>query len=599
MSGLEFGVIGNCTIAALVDAEAAITWGCFPRLDGDPLFCALLDGDQSRRPAEHKRGIFAIEIINPTERQQVYLENSAILRTTLTDDRGAVVEITDFAPRYQQFSRFYRPPMIVRRIAPLKGRPRIRIRLRPMFEDGAHPPEVTRGSNHIRYVGPSQTLRLTSSAPVSYITEERAFLLDQPIDLLFGADEALKSPIEATARELFERTLDHWRYWVRSLSIPFEWQDAVIRAAITLKLCNFEETGAIVAALTTSIPEAPDSGRNWDYRFCWLRDAYFVIHALNRLGTTRTMEGYLNFIGNIADEANGADLRPVYGITRNAEMEERIVPALSGFGGSGPVRVGNQAHHQVQNDVYGSVVLASAHAFFDHRLTRRGDPALFEQLERLGVRAAGVFDLPDAGPWELRNQATTHTFSAVMCWAACDRLARIAEHLGKPGRAGFWRRKAGRIHARICHECWNPKLNSFAASFGGDSLDATLLLLNEVNFLTADDPRFAATVDAVAAKLKHGNFLFRYVTEDDFGQPRTAFIICVFWYIDALVALGREAEARELFEAVLARRNSLGLLSEDIDHQSFQLWGNFPQTYSMVGLINSAVRLSRGWEEVY
>ena len=599
MAGLDYGVIGNCNIACLVDAEATIVWGCFPRLDGDPLFCSLLDGDHSHRLPEHRYGMFAIEVINAERYEQAYLENSAILRTTVTDARDAAVEITDFAPRYQQFARYFRPPMIVRRISPLRGRPRIRIRLRPLFEDGSRAPEITRGSNHVRFVSPSLTMRLTTNGPSSYITEERIFLLDQPIDLIFGSDEALNAPIESTARELYERTLDHWRSWVRSLSIPFEWQEAVIRAAITLKLCNFEETGAIVAALTTSIPEAPGTGRNWDYRFCWLRDAYFVIHALNRLGTTRTMESYLSFIGNIVEEANDADLRPVYGITRYTDMDERIVPALAGFRGSGPVRMGNQAHLQIQNDVYGSVVLASAHAFFDHRLARRGDVTLYHQLERLGLRAVAKFDKPDAGPWEFRGIALTHTFSGVMCWAACDRLARIAEHLGWQGRAKAWRKRADRLHRKICAQCWNKKLGSFVSSFGGDKLDATLLLLHEVNFLAADDPRFLATVEAVGNRLKRGDFLFRYDMQDDFGQPETAFIICVFWYIDALAALGRSEEARALFESVLARRNPLGLLSEDIDHKTFELWGNFPQTYSMVGLINSAVRLSSSWEEVF
>jgi len=592
MKTLDLGIIGNCSIAALVDAQATIVWGCFPRIDGDAVFHALLN--------DHKAdGMFSIELVDQLHSEQVYLPNSAILRTTLYDHHGGIAEVTDFAPRFALYERIFRPPMIVRRIKAVQGRPRVLVRLRPGFENGGLKPQVTRGSNHLRYVSPAQTLRLTTNAPVSYITEERPFVLDRPIDLLLGSDESLQAGVEATARDLFERTLDHWRNWVRSLSIPFEWQDAVIRAAITLKLCNFEETGAIVAALTTSIPEAPETQRNWDYRFCWLRDAYFVIHALNRLGVTRTMEDYLRFINDIVEEAQDGELRPVYGITRDTSIDEITIPHLAGYHGFGPVRVGNQAHVQIQNDVYGSVVLASTHAFFDQRLSHPGNTPLFEQLERLGNRAVSVFDKPDAGPWELRTVASVHTFSSVMCWAACDRLAKIGRHIGQTDRAIYWRREADRLHSIICERAWNAELGCFVSTFGGAELDATLLLLHEVDFLAADDPRFAATVDAVATNLKTGDFLYRYVAEDDFGRPSTAFIICVFWYIDALAALGRHDEARTLFETVLARRNPLGLLSEDIDPRSGELWGNFPQTYSMVGLINCAMRLSRNWEEAF
>ena len=592
MSSLELGVIGNCTIAALVDTKGSIVWNCFPRLDGDAVFAALLNDDGGD-------GRFSLELEDQLHSDQCYLPNSAILKTTLYDHHGGVVEVIDFAPRFAQYERIYRPPMIVRRIRPVQGRPRLLVRLRPRFDNGRLPPEITRGSNHVRFVSPAQTLRLTTNAPISYIVEERPFILDRPIDMILGSDESLQAGIESTARDLYERTLDHWRSWVRSLSIPFEWQDAVIRAAITLKLCNFEETGAIVAALTTSVPEAPGTERNWDYRFCWLRDAYFVIHALNRLGVTRTMEDYLAFINDVVEDATEGELRPLYGISRSSSIDEIIIPHLSGYGGYGPVRIGNQAHIQIQNDVYGSVVLASTHAFFDRRLSHPGNTTLFEQLERLGNRAVAVFDKPDAGPWELRTIASVHTFSAVMCWAACDRLAKIARVISQKDRASYWQREADRLHAVICERAWNQELGCFVSSFGGRDMDATLLLLHEVDFLAADDPRFAATVDAVAKSLKVGDFLLRYACEDDFGRPHTAFLICVFWYIDALAALGRREEARALFERVLEKRTPLGLLSEDIDYRTGELWGNFPQTYSMVGLINCAMKLSDTWEAAF
>jgi GH15 family glucan-1,4-alpha-glucosidase len=598
-STLDLGVIGNGTLAALIDRYATVVWCGFPRLDGDPVFCSLLNGPRPYRPQEPDNGgYFACEpVVALAETRQWYQINSAVLVTRIEDQDGNAFEVTDFVPRFVQFDRIFRPPTLVRRITPVKGRPHLRLRVRPRFAYGQVSPQITLGSNHVRYQSQAGTVRLTTDAPLSYVVEETAFLLDRPLTFILGCDESLTAGIADTARLFLERTLDHWHNWVRSLSIPFEWQEEVIRAAITLKLCNFEETGAIVAALTTSIPEAPGTQRNWDYRFCWLRDAYFVVSALNRLGTTRTMEGYLGYIANIIGESEDRLLKPCYGITRRTDLDERIAPALAGYRGMGPVRIGNQAHLQVQNDVYGSVILAATHAFFDRRMPLAGHPALFERLEELGRLAIAVFDQPDAGPWELRSRPAIHTFSAVMCWAGCDRLARIAGVLELSERAAQWRQAADRLHSEISRRAWNQELGSFVAAFDGDTLDATLLLLHELDFLSADDPRFAGTVDAIGHSLKRGDLLLRYGVEDDFGRPETAFTICTFWYIDALAALGRRGEARALFESVLKRRNGLGLLSEDIHPETGELWGNYPQTYSMVGLIHCAARLSRSWED--
>ena len=602
MSSLDLAVIGNCMIAALVDRRAQIVWSCFPRFDADPVFSSLLDSPEGRSDGE-QRGVFAIDQVGMVSCEQSYLQNTAVLVSRMTDSFGNVMEITDFAPRFTHYDRSYRPPMLIRRVAPVKGRPRIRVRLRPHFEWGSLQPDLTRGSNHMRFVGPNHSLRLTTDAPISYVHEERPFVVDRPMSFFFGEDEPLRSETDRTAREFLDRTVDSWRDWVRSLSIPFDWQEAVIRAAITLKLCNYEETGAIVAALTTSVPEAPNTRRNWDYRYCWLRDAYFVIQALNRLGTTKTMEEYLTYITNIADDAEATpgqkDMPPLFGITRSSDLEEREATALAGYRGMGPVRVGNAAYTQIQNDAYGSIVLASTHAFLDKRLIRTGNRALFAHLERLGERAVEVFDQPDAGPWELRTKAAVHTFPSVMCWAACDRLAKIALAMERDDRAAYWRGHADRMHAVIDTRAFNAQSGTFVSSFDGEHLDATLLLLAELNFVKPDDPRFIATVDAVGHALRRGDLLMRYDVEDDFGLMHTAFMICGFWYVDALRVIGRKDEARELFENILRLRNSFGLFSEDADFTTGELWGNFPQTYSMVGLINSAVRLSRSWEEAF
>jgi len=590
---LDLGVVGNSVVAALIDRDARIVWHCVPRLDGDPVFCRLL------RPARAGHGAFEIELRDKVAGDQQYLTNTAVLVTTLQDSRGGAVRITDFAPRFKQYDRIYRPAMLIRRVEPVAGTPSIRIRVRPLFAHGAVEPSRTLGSNHIRFAAPGAALRLTTDAPIAYVDNGSEFVLNAPVNLVLGPDESFTESLQHISREFLERTVEYWVEWSRYLSVPFEWQEAVIRAAITLKLCAYEETGAIVAALTTSIPEAANTPRTWDYRYCWMRDAYFVVQALNRLGATRTMEDFLRYITTVVAQNPEGELQPLYGIIPGTPLAERELDTMQGYRGMGPVRIGNAAFSQRQNDTYGSIVLAVAQMFFDRRLPRQGDRALFAELEGLGEKAAALALTPDAGLWEFRARARVHTHSAAMCWAACRRLAKIAGVLDLPERAAYWRDHADGIRQAILEKAWNAELNSFVESFDGVDLDASLLLLQEIGFVAADDPRFLGTVDAVGRQLRRGNHLMRYVAPDDFGDPHTAFSICTFWYIDALAAIGRRDEARVIFETMLAARNHLGLLSEDVDPKTGALWGNFPQTYSMVGLIHCAMRLSKSWEEAF
>ena len=594
-ASLELAVIGNCQVSALVDELGRMVWACMPRFDSDPVFCALLMGDQR----QIERGVFEIVLEDFVRAEQRYVTNTPILETLLYDAHGGCIKITDFAPRFEQFERIFHPVSFVRHLAPVAGNPRITVRLRPAGNYGAEDARQTHGSNHVRYILPELTLRLTTDASLTHVREERPFQLTQPLSFILGPDESLRESVASTSRKQFGETRRYWERWVRGLAVPFEWQEAVIRAAITLKLCSFDDTGAIVAAMTSSIPEAPGSGRNWDYRYCWLRDSFFVVHALNRLGATLTMEAYLGWILNVAATSDGKGLQPVYGISGEAELGERTVGHLPGYRGMGPVRVGNQAYEQLQNDVYGAVVLSSAQVFFDRRLTTAAGPEQLELLEQIGRHAARLFDQPDAGLWEYRGRVRVHTFSSIMCWAACDRLARISSHLGEQPRAREWREKADRIHAVICERAWDPQQGCFTESFGGRDLDASMLLISDLGFLAADDPRFRSTVECLERRLLRGNHMFRYGEADDFGMPGTAFNICTFWYINALAEIGRKEEARKLFEEMLNCRTRLGLLSEDLDVESGQLWGNFPQTYSLVGIILGAIRLSKPWEEAF
>ena len=350
------------------------------------------------------------------------------------------VRVTDFAPRFEHYERTFRPPQLIRRIEPIAGLPRIAIRVRPTYAYGRPVTEYALGSNHIRYMGGSEIMRLSSDAPLSYIVAETTFALTRPVSLVLGQDEPFRSAIDATSREFLDRTRDHWLGWVRHLGVPFEWQSAVVRAAITLKLCSFEETGAIIAAHTTSIPEASGTSRNWDYRYCWLRDAFFVIDALNRLGATQTMEVLYQLHHHDRGRRMSIRCSPCTASCLSPRSMKSIASDLKGFRGHGPVRIGNQAATQVQHDVYGSVVLGATQMFVDERLPKMGDEALFRQLELLGEHARRVALKPDAGIWEYREPgAHPHLFGHALLGglrsarpdrdaARLERASAILEH---------------------------------------------------------------------------------------------------------------------------------------------------------------------------
>jgi GH15 family glucan-1,4-alpha-glucosidase len=589
--GLDLAVIGNGRTAALVDPASRLVWWCFPRFDGDPIFCRLLAGGE-------EKGFSDVVLDDMVDVQSEYLRNTAVVSTVLTDSRGGAVRITDFAPRFQQYGRVFRPPQLFRIIEPVSGLPRITIRVRPTQGYGRPFPRHSIGSNHIRYLDDNTVMRLTTDAPLSLIESEAPFVLTRTLHLVFGPDEPFTGELETTCREFCDRTQNYWMTWVRGLSISYDWQEAVIRAAITLKLSTFEETGGVIAAHTTSIPEAPGSGRTWDYRYCWLCDAYFVVKALNRISATQTMEDFISFTLGIASNREEL-LRPVYGVVPTDPMEERTAPDLKGYRGDGPVRVGNAAAAQAQHDAYGSIILAATPMFYDRRLPRPGDEGLFRLLETLGDKAARTALQPDAGIWEYRGRQRVHTHSSAMCWAGCHRLAAIASRLGFEDRAEFWNKTAIPIREALLEGAWNEKRGAFTAAFGSDDLDASVLLLPELGIVQAEDPRFVSTVAAMERELVREKHVMRYASADDFGLPVTAFLICRFWLIDAWWSLGRHEEAHDLFLDALAHRNRYGLLSEDVDPQTGELWGNFPQTYSMAGLILTAMRLSRSWEDRY
>ena len=594
---LELWPIGNCQVSALVDSRGAFAWGCVPRVDGDPVFCSLLNGDA------RDSGTWRFELEGQVATSQHYIRNTPILITRLEAQDGSVAEVLDFCPRFEGKGRMYRPVAYGRIVRPISGNPRLRVLLRPLKGYGAQVPETTNGTNHIRYLVGRQALRLSTDAPIGYVLEERSFRLEDDTHFFLGPDEPFVGNLREEIRRMEQSTRKYWQTWVRGLATPFEWQDEVIRCAITLKLCQHEETGAIVAALTTSIPEAPHSERNWDYRYCWIRDSYYTVQALNRLGALDVLEKYLGYLRNIVDGAKGGQIQPLYSVMGESELDETTAAHLPGYRGMGPVRRGNAAYKQVQHDCYGQIVLPTVQGFLDKRLLRMADDRDFESLEQVGEMAWKMHDQPDAGLWEFRTRQEVHTYSAVMSWAACDRLARTAGLLGKVERASHWRERADQVRETIETRAWvegsgNGDTGHYKASFETDYLDASLLQMIDLKFLKPDDPRFQSTFAAIEDELRRGEHMLRYAAEDDFGAPETAFNVCTFWLIEALHLAGRSEEARGLFRTMLGHTTTSGMLSEDLDWETGELWGNFPQTYSLVGIINCAGLLSEPWSEV-
>jgi GH15 family glucan-1,4-alpha-glucosidase len=580
-------IIGNCSYNALL-RDGSVEWMCWPRPDSSFVFGPLLDGVRG--------GAFTIEGVGAQDVWQEYVENTNVLRTTFVSESGAF-ELYDFAPRFQLHDRFFKPQMLVRILRPLSGEPRARVRCRPVYDYGLAEAGNWKASNHIEYTGFPAPVRLTTNVPLTYVEDERPFLVEGDKHLVLTWGEPLEAGLEETAERFLERTIDYWRRWVKGTRVPRDFQSEVIRSALALKLHQYEDTGALLAATTTSLPEHPGSGRTWDYRFCWLRDAYFTLNALERLGHSEEMERFLDYLRNICEEGNGV-LQPAYRINGDTNAEERILEHLAGFRGEGPVRIGNQAFEHVQNDVYGEMVLAVSRLFLDTRF--RGEiqqGAAVDLVSDLVAQMEARLDEPDAGLWEFRERTRLHSFSVLMHWAGGRRAAEVAEALGETelaGRALAIEESAAEL---LWTRCWNDDVGALTQVAGEPQLDASLLLAVHLGFLTAEDPRASSHVDAISGALSvDGGLLRRYAVLDDFGRTEAAFTVCSFWLVEALAMLGRVDEARDLFERLLKLDNGLGLYSEDILPESLEQSGNFPQTYSHVGLINAAFRLSRRWD---
>jgi len=583
----DLGVIGNCQFSAIIECTGEIVWCCLPRFDSEPVFSTLLD--------EQKGGKFLVGPVDGEAGEMAYLDNTNILKTTFRTASGAF-QVIDFAPRFTLYDRMFRPTQLYRIIEPIEGTPRIRVACEPCLGWSHAQPVRINGSNHVRFEGFDSELRLTTDIPMSYL-DGRAFALSGRRHLALTWGQPIEEPLQPLADRFLSETQRYWQRWVKQCSIPPMYQDAVIRSALALKLHCFEDTGAIVAAMTTSIPESQGSGRTWDYRYCWLRDAYYVLGAFRVLGQFEERESFIHYLLNVAGGAEDLNLSPLYTVDGEKGPEEQILGAWSGFEGNQPVRIGNGAALQMQNDVFGEMVLSLVPIFLDDRFSLDRTKPTLKLLEELSRKAMSVAGQPDTGIWEYRTAAKPQTFSSLMCWAAAERMARVAARHA-PALEGEFRAGAGKIHDEIIARAWCPDLGAFGGSFGSNDLDASLLQMSHLRFLPLDDERLGLAIGAIQRGLSNDGWLYRYRLDDGFGTPAVAFIICSFWLVEALADIGRQAESRKVMDHVISALPKLGLLSEDYDPVKSRFWGNFPQAYSHVGLIRAAFAASPRWLDV-
>ena len=579
----DTGIIGNCAFLAHINKNTNIEWLCWPRFDSTFIFGGLLD--------KKKGGEFSILPEGDFTTHQYYLENTNVLITEVTLADGSSYRITDFAPRFYQNKRYYKPLMLIRKIEALEGSPRVKVKCEPVSDYGKVKLHVNRGSNHIQYLGGDENIRLTTNIAISYVFDEQPFVINEIKYLVFTYGEPLEAPLESTAERFLRETVQYWRTWIKHSSIATFYQPFVIRAALALKIHQYEDTGAIIAASTTSLPESPGSGRNWDYRYCWLRDTYYVITSLNHIGHFEEMEKYFSYVTDISFSEDKR-YQPLYGITGKKTLTEEILPELEGYEGNQPVRIGNQAYEHIQNDIYGQVLISLLPLYTDHRFifSERKDSARW--LEFLLDKIEATIDEKDAGIWEFRNMADVHCYSNLFQWAgasAAEKMARTIDNKELVDKAVALKARA----AEHIESCYDPVRKVYTNSAHGTNLDASTLQLIMMNYLDPASDRAKDHLIALEKELKASNGLFyRYLYKDDFGKPQTTFLICAFWYVEALAAVGRIDDAIKEFENLLQFCNHLLLFSEDVDETDGSQWGNFPQAYSHVGLMNAAYRIA-------
>ncbi|MET3112654.1 GH15 family glucan-1,4-alpha-glucosidase [Pedobacter sp. CG_S7] len=578
----QTGIIGNCAFLAHINKNTNVDWLCWPRFDSSFVFGGLLDNE--------KGGEFSIRPDGEYSSKQYYLENTNILCTEITNPEGTY-RITDFAPRFSQYDRYYKPLMLIRKVEVLKGNPRIQVKCKPVYNYGESKFTSSRGSNHLLFQSCEENMQLTTNISLSYLEDERYFALNEPKYLILTFGYRLEAAIEQTADLFLNNTKQYWRTWIKHSAIAGFYQALVIRSALVLKIHQYEDTGAIIAASTTSLPESPGSTRNWDYRYCWMRDTYYVITALNHIGHFEEMEHYFNYITDISFR-NDTRYQPLFGINGERVLTERILENIKGYMGEQPVRIGNQAYEHIQNDIYGQVLISMLPLYNDRRFISGERQDSLKWLDYLLIKIEMTIDEEDAGIWEFRNIANMHCYTNLFQWAGANAALKMAKTIGD---LAYQKRAQVLIDKAAGHieACYNPIRKVYNHAVGSSHLDASTLQLILMNYLDPDSQRAKDHLIALENELKAENGLFyRYKHNDDFGKPKTTFLICAFWYVEALACVGRIDDAIREFESLIEFGNHLNLFSEDIDEKDGSQWGNFPQAYSHVGLMNAAHRIA-------
>jgi GH15 family glucan-1,4-alpha-glucosidase len=577
---LDHGVIGNGRVLALVSPTSAIEWLCLPRFDSPSVFARLLDSRNG--------GTFRLLADNREIRGNLrYLPNTNVVSTRFELD-GAAWEVIDYAPRIPEGLDVRVPLEIVRIVRPLAGHPKLRVDFDPRPDYARARVEVRETTHGIEVLGGAAPMQLVSNLPAAYVLARRAFVLTKPVFFILTYGRREEPATVATVYQELELTVAGWRAWSKTCALPNFAAPQVLRSALCLKLHAYHDTGAIIAATTTSVPEAMGTPRTWDYRYCWLRDTAFVVEALRRLGHLNEGEQFLNFLRDVAESG---PLQPLYGIDGERDLPEELLPHLAGFGGNGWVRIGNAAVKQRQNDLMGELVLCLETLLTDPRIVDEDSGRFTPLLKRLVEEAIEAAPTHDTSIWEFRSLQNAYTFSRAMCWVAIDRGATLARRLGRPDLADHWEPIAEAERNEVLTRGFSDKHGFFTQTLDGEDPDASLLLLPTIGLVNARDPRFVATVDAYEERLVSHGLMRRYVSRDDFGETKSAFTICSFWWAEALALMGRLDRAVEVFESITRHANPVGLFSEDIDPTTGALLGNFPQAYTHVGLIHAAMTI--------
>ncbi len=587
MDNLDYGIIGNCRSAALISKTGSVDWCCLPEFDSSSVFAKILD--------EKKGGSFDILVGEEYTSTQRYKKGTALLITRFTDGEN-IFEVRDFMPRYRnEDGTYHAPPEFIRYIRHIKGRPVFRIKYDPRLEYAQGVTETYVKKNFVVSLNHGEqydTVFLYTSFNKNAVVEGREIELERDGFFLLGYNEKLIKP---TTRSMYieqERTKVYWLNWSSQTPRYREYNTQIQRSAVTLKLLSYDRSGAILAAATTSLPETIGEVRNWDYRFCWIRDASMVVKVVSELGHEQVARRYLDFIVDLIPDKD-EKLQIMYGINKEKKLTEVTLDHLDGYKGSKPVRVGNAAYAQRQNDIYGILM----DVIYAQLIRFRNNIPNGEELWGLTKGIVWIvqkhWQEPDKGIWEFRTEDRHFTFSKVLCWVAIDRAIKIARIFRKYRKIELWTDLEQEIKRDIHEKAWNEEVQAFTQSYGSPYMDASVLLMESYGFIHARDPKYVNTVKAVEEHLSNDGLLYRYKNEDDFGLPTSSFTICTFWFINALFRIGEEDRARELFDQLLSYSNHLGLFSEDIDFKTKRLLGNFPQAYSHLALIECAINFSR------